>query len=147
MTLNEMAGRWARTALVWFVLTIVFGMYMGITQQFGLSSPHAHMGLLGWVSSALFAFLYAGCGVGAGRAAMAHWVVHNLGVATMASGMYMTVRYGPSGWTALIPVGGLAVVLATVWLALMFWPRLRGRESPAKRPPAAGPTAEKAASG
>jgi hypothetical protein len=126
MTMNRMAGRWARTALVWFVATILFGMYMGITQQFQLSSPHAHMGLLGWISSALFAFLYAVAGNGGVRGAPAHWVAHNIGVLLMATGMFMTVRAGPSAWTALIPVGGSIVVLATLWLAAKFWRRLSG---------------------
>jgi hypothetical protein len=127
MTLNSIAGRWARTALVWFVLTILFGMYMGVTQQFELSSPHAHMGLLGWVSAALFAFLHAFAGDDQrGRSAIIHWVAHNLGVATMVTGMFMTARVGPDVWTLLIPLGGIVVVVATIWLALMFWPRLSG---------------------
>ena len=71
MTLNRMAGLWARTALVWFVMTISFGMYIGFTQQFHLSTPHAHMGLLGWISSALFAFLHAITG-GEARGAKIH---------------------------------------------------------------------------
>jgi len=129
MGLNRMAGLWARTALVWFVLTILFGMYLGITQQFQFSSPHAHMGLLGWVSSALFAFLHALTGgpAPATRGATVHWVVHNLGVATMAAGLFMTIRHGPSAWTALIPLGGGAIVLATIWLALMLWGKLGRR--------------------
>ena len=127
MALNFMAGRWARTALMWFVLTILFGMYMGITQQFHLSSPHAHMGLLGWVSSALFAFLHAFADGAAGRGAITHWVAHNLGVATMVTGMFLTARHGPAAWTMLIPLGGIVVVVATIWLAWQFWPKLSGR--------------------
>jgi hypothetical protein len=57
--MNAMTGFWARTGLIWFLVTMSFGMYLGITQQFGFSSPHAHMGLLGWLSSAAFAFLYS----------------------------------------------------------------------------------------
>ena len=127
MSLNNMAGLWARTALVWFVLTIGFGMYLGITRQFGLSSPHAHMGLLGWVSSALFAFLHALTGAGGPppRGARIHWAAHNLGALSMVIGLYMTMRFGESGWTAMIPAGGIVVVLATLWLAAMLWPRLR----------------------
>ncbi len=129
MALNSMAGLWARTALIWFLLTMSFGMYLGLSEQFHISSPHAHMGLLGWVSSALFAFLYALTGgppPGA-RGPTVHWVVHNLGVATMVAGLFMTIRYGPSQWTILIPVGGATIILATLWLALMLWPKLGAR--------------------
>jgi hypothetical protein len=129
MALNSMAGLWARTALIWFLLTMGVGMYLGMTQQFQYSSPHAHMGLLGWVSSALFAFLHALTGgpPAAARGPVVHWVAHNLGVATMATGLFLTIRHGPSALTALIPLGGATVLLATIWLALMLWPKLRAR--------------------
>ncbi len=125
MILNRMSGLWARTAIVWFVLTIFFGMYLGMTQQFHMSSPHAHMGLLGWVSSALFAFLYAlthtdGAST---RGATIHWVAHNFGAATMTVGLFLTLR-GVEGYTFMIPIGGAVVVLATLWLAVSLWPKL-----------------------
>jgi hypothetical protein len=123
---NFMAGLWARTALVWFLLGMLFGMYIGMTEQFGLSSPHAHIGLLGWVSSSLFAFLYAltGSGDDARRGPRIHWVAHNLGTATMVTGLFLTIRIGPAGWTALIPAGGAIVILATLWLVVTLWPKL-----------------------
>lgn len=118
-----MTGLWARTALIWFVATICFGMYLGMTQQFGMSSPHAHMGLLGWVSSALFAFLYAVApGEAAGRGPFLHWTAHNLGVATMVVGLYLTVNGAELG--GMIAIGGAVVVLATIWLAASMWGRL-----------------------
>ena len=129
MALNRMAGLWARTGLVWFVLTMGFGMYLGLTEQFHISSPHAHMGLLGWVTSGLFAFLYAltGGAPPAARAPTVQWGVHNLGVATMVTGLFLTIRHGPAQWTMLIPLGGAIVILATIWLTLMLWPKLRAR--------------------
>ena len=128
MTLNRMSALWARTALVWFLATMSFGMYLGLTQQFGMSSPHAHMGLLGWVSSALFAFLYSFIREGDAqpRLASVHWVVHNLGVATMVVSLFMTLK-GREGASAFIGMGGLVVLLGTVWLAAALWPRLKAR--------------------
>jgi hypothetical protein len=126
MVLNRMAGFWARTALVWFVLAMLFGMCIGMSQQFGLSSPHAHAGLLGWVSSALFAFLYALTGgeEAPRRGPYLHWVAHNIGALTMVTGLFLTIQWGPASWTALIPAGGAIVILATLWLAVTLWPRL-----------------------
>jgi hypothetical protein len=127
MTLNRMSALWARTALLWFLATMVFGMYLGMTQQFGLSSPHAHMGLLGWVSSALFAFLYSFCGNGEAlpRLGGAHWAAHNIGVATMVVSLFLTLRGNEVG--PLIALGGLIVILGALWLAATLWPRLRVR--------------------
>lgn len=127
MTLNRMSALWARTALLWFLATMAFGMYLGMTQQFGMSSPHAHMGLLGWVSSALFAFLYSFCGADEDlpKLGAAHWAVHNLGVATMVVSLLLTLRGKDVG--PFIALGGLVVILGTLWLALALWPRLRVR--------------------
>jgi hypothetical protein len=126
MTLNGMSALWARTALLWFLATMIFGMYLGMTQQFGMSSPHAHMGLLGWVSSALFAFLWSFAAADdRPRLAPVHWAVHNVGVATMVAGLYLTLKGRDMG--AMIAGGGFVVVLATLALAVMLWPRLRVR--------------------
>jgi hypothetical protein len=93
MNLNAMSALWARTALLWFIGTMIFGMYLGMTHQFGMSSPHAHMGLLGWVSSALFAFLWSFAAADdRPRFGAVHWAMHNLGAATMVIGLFLTLR-------------------------------------------------------
>ena len=130
MTLNSMSALWARTALIWFLAAMLFGMYLGVTEQFHISSPHAHMGLLGWVSSALFAFLYALCGGDEGlpKRAKGHWFAHNLGAATMVVALFLTIRSGGDESIAMfIPLGGSIVILGAVWLTVMLWPRLRAR--------------------
>jgi hypothetical protein len=129
MMLNRMSGLWARTALVWFVAGMSFGMYMGLTQQFQYSSPHAHMGVLGWISSALFAFFYALTSEDSNlpRLAPVHWAAHNLGLATMVAGLYMIQRTGDHGYGPVIAMGGSIVILGTLWLAVTLWPRLGRR--------------------
>lgn len=128
MTHNRMTALWARTALLWFIATTIFGMYLGMTKQFGVSSPHAHMGLLGWVSSGLFAFLYSFCSTAdeLPRGAPMHWAVHNLGVAIMVVALFLTLR-GNDGAEMFIAIGGSIVILGLLWLAAMIWPRLSAR--------------------
>ena len=126
MTLSRMSALWARTALVWFLVATLFGMYLGMTHQFQASSAHAHSGLLGWVSSGLFAFLYALTG-GKGdlpKLAMTHWAVHNLGALTMVVSLFLFLT-GNAAAQALIPIGGVLVILGVVWLLVTMWPRLR----------------------
>jgi hypothetical protein len=121
-----MSALWARTALLWFIATMIFGLYLGMTQQFGLSSPHAHMGLLGWVSSGLFAFLWSFVAAdGLPRLAPVHWAMHNLGVATMVAALFMTLKGREMG--PAIGLGGLLVLLGTIWLTATLWGRLRVR--------------------
>ena len=129
MKLSATTSLWARTGLVWFLATLCFGMYLGMTQQFGASSPHAHLGLLGWVSSIAFAFLWSLAdpeGQIAGRARW-HWVAHNLGMLVQVSGLWMVIRTGDGRYAMMIALGGLIIILASLWLATMVWPRLRPR--------------------
>lgn len=124
---NPMTGLWARTGLIWFLLTMIFGMYLGLTGQFGASSPHAHLGLLGWLSSIAFAFLWSAAdpeGALARRARL-HWAAHNLGMIVQVSSLWLVIRTGNPVFGMSIAVGGAIIILATVWVAAMLWPRLR----------------------
>ena len=127
MASNPMTGLWARTGLIWFVLTMIFGMYLGLTGQFGASSPHAHLGLLGWLSSVAFAFLWSVADPSGALAARArlHWAAHNLGMIVQVSSLWLVIRTGNPAFGSLIAVGGLILILATLWLISMLWPRLR----------------------
>ncbi|HEV2745843.1 MAG TPA: hypothetical protein VGW34_00920 [Allosphingosinicella sp.] len=120
---------WAKTGLLWFLATMVFGLYLGLTQQFGASSPHAHLGLLGWLSAAAFAFLHAAAdpdGELTGRARL-HWGAHNLGMVVQVTSLWMVIRTGDGRYGMLIGIGGLIIILATLGLIAMLWPRLRRR--------------------
>jgi hypothetical protein len=126
MGTNPIIGLWARTGLIWFLITMSFGMYMGMTERFHLAPSHAHMGLLGWLSSAVFAILYAVAREAPtpSRAPYIHWAMHNVGVVTMTGALFMMLSSSGGPWGALIPVGGLIVILAALWLTVMLWRRL-----------------------
>ena len=129
MTNNSTAGLWARTGLLWFLLTMAFGMYLGLTGQFGSSSAHAHLGLLGWLSPVAFAFLWILAdpeGQLAGRARI-HWALHNLGMIVQVTGLWMVIRTGDESYGMMIGLGGLVIILAALWLVSMLWPRLGRR--------------------
>jgi hypothetical protein len=126
MSANPTAGLWARTALIWFLITMSFGMYMGMTRQFHLGPSHAHMGVLGWLSSAVFATIYmvAGAGQAGSKSPMLHWAVHNIGVAVMTGALFMELSHPGGPWGGIIPIGGLIIILGAIWLAVMVWSRL-----------------------
>jgi hypothetical protein len=126
MKLNGMTSLWARTALVWFLVTLCFGMFMGMTQQFNYAPAHAHLGVLGWLSSAVFALIYgvAREGSAGARAPRLHWAAHNLGLVVMGGSLCMWLRTADAGWEPFIAVGGAIIVVAAIWLTAMMWPRL-----------------------
>jgi hypothetical protein len=130
MKLTPMAGLWLRTGLIWFILTMIFGMYLGITQQLGASSPHAHLGLLGWLSSCAFALIHAvadpeGSLTGRGRL---HWMTHNLGLVVQVSSLWLIIRTGNGIYGMFIGIGGLILILSTLGFVALVWRRL-GREA------------------
>jgi hypothetical protein len=127
--MNGMTSLWARTALVWFLVTLCFGMFMGMTQQFNYAPAHAHLGVLGWLSSAVFALIYgvAREGPADAKAPFLHWAAHNLGLAVMGGSLFMFLRTADTGWEPFIAVGGAIIVLAAIWLTVMMWPRLSAR--------------------
>ena len=127
MTLNRMTALWARTALVWFMLVVSLGLFMGISQRFEFGPSHAHIGVLGWLSSAVFAFLYAVAAEArpGSRAPFLHWAAHNLGVATMTGGLFAALGFGMMNLMVLVEIGAVLVVLSVLWAVAMLWPRLR----------------------
>lgn len=126
MKLSEMTSLWARTALVWFLITVGLGLFMGIRQLFHYAPVHAHMGVLGWLSAAVFAVIYAMSGPGAAgaRAPKLHWAAHNLGVATMTLSLLMEINSPNGPWGPLIAVGAVVIVAAAVAFVAMMWGRL-----------------------
>lgn len=53
-----MGVKFIKVAVVYFLIGIVLGIYMGIADLFQFSSAHAHINLLGWVSLALSGLIY-----------------------------------------------------------------------------------------
>lgn len=50
-----LALRWAKSAVVYFVIGVGIGLYMSLAQLHVFGGLHAHVNLLGWVSMALIA--------------------------------------------------------------------------------------------
>lgn len=130
MAITPMVSLWARTGLIYLLATMAFGLYLGLSGQFGASSPHAHLGLLGWLSALAFAFLHAvadpeGQLRGGGRV---HWALHNVGVLVHAVALWLTLQGRPLGM--VIGIGGLIVILATLLFVALIWGRLAIRQGP-----------------
>lgn len=126
MTLNRMTALWARTALLWFVVAVGLGLFMGITQRFQFGPAHAHIGVLGWLSSGVYGFLYAVAREGrpGAWAPKLHWAAHTLGVAAMTSGLFGAIGLGIDSMMGLVVLGSQLVVVSVLWGVIMLWPRL-----------------------
>jgi hypothetical protein len=120
--MNDRALLWARSGLVWLLLGMAAGLHIGIAGEFGAASHHAHAGLLGGLWAIVFAWLFDKRGAALTIAARAQWALYNIGVVVMAVAMFLVVRQSGS-WGPVIGIGGILVILTTIWIVIDAWPR------------------------
>ncbi|MBT2680267.1 cytochrome-c oxidase [Bacillus sp. ISL-35] len=110
-----MSIRFFKVAAVYFVIAIILGIVMGIVHDFTLSSVHAHLNLLGWVSMALFGTIYyLFPDAGNSKLASTHFWIHNIGVPVMQGGITLSMLVGGVIFTVFAIVGSLVVVIGGI---------------------------------
>ena len=116
-----MSTRFLKTAVVYFVLAIAVGIYMGATQDVTQRPVHAHLNLLGWVSMALFGLLYHAFPAAAATAfARWHFWIYQLTLPPLMAAVWFV----HAGSTAAVPIAGaLSVIMgiAIVLFAINVW--------------------------
>lgn len=113
--MNKLALAWLKMAVIYFVVGVTLGVYMGATQNFTLRPVHAHINLLGWASMALIGFfvLHFGDRLGAGLAKAQFWL-HQVS----APILLVTLTIELMGNPGIGPVVGLFSVVAWVSVVL-----------------------------
>src|SRR5215467_6161089 len=110
-----MSARFLRTAVVYFVLAVAVGVYMGATQQLAQIPVHAHLNLLGWVSMALFGLIYHAYPAAATTAlARWHFWIHQLGVPALMVAVWVV----HAGNAAADPVAGVLSIIVGIGIVL-----------------------------
>ncbi|MEW8971067.1 cytochrome-c oxidase [Mesobacillus jeotgali] len=110
-----MSIRFFRIAAVYFVIAIILGIIMGIAHDFTLTSVHAHLNLLGWVSMALFGMIYHFYPeAGNSKLASTHFWLHNIGVPVMQGGIALSILIGGVIFTVFAIIASLLVVLGGI---------------------------------
>jgi hypothetical protein len=107
---------WIKIAVVYFVIGVAWGIYMGASGDHSLFAVHAHINLLGWVSLALIGLIYRQFPELANTtlAKIQFWL-HNLGLPFLMIVLTGLLR----GNAALEPVVGIAS--AVVGLAVVLF--------------------------
>ncbi len=114
--MNKRALAWLKMAVVYFVIGISLGVFMGATHDHTLRSVHAHINLLGWASMALIGFfhLHFGARLGARLAQVQFWL-HQVGAAVLLVVLPLVIL----GNAALDPVVGIASIV--VWVSVLLF--------------------------
>ena len=118
-----MAQKAIRVSLIYLVISILLGMYIGITHTFNsnLISVHSHILFLGWIFFTLIGILYFLFPV-AGETALAKWafVIQNIGVVVFSSGVLLEIKDS----TRFAPVAGIGAAvtsLAIILFSINIW--------------------------
>src|SRR5947208_1394769 len=111
-----------KTAVVWLILGIGAGLQMAISGDHGAFPAHAHINLLGWVTSAIFGGYYAlNPAKAARKIAMIHYGLYTIGLVIMLPALYLMLH---GGYTAIEPVvaaGSLIVAAAVLVFAFVVF--------------------------
>ena len=98
-----------RTGILFLMVGICVGLHMAISQDHSAIGAHAHINLLGWVTSALFGGYFAlNPAKAAQRLALVQYGIYTVGVAVMAPSLYLML----TGHEAMEPVVALSSFVA-----------------------------------
>jgi len=99
---------WIKAAVVYFIMGVGLGIYMGASGDHVLIPVHAHFNLLGWVSLALIGLIYRQFPkAGSHRMATVQFWLHNVGLLVAMVLLIGLLR----GNTTLDPFIGVASVV------------------------------------
>lgn len=107
-----------RSAILFLIVGIGLGLQMSISQNFNVVGAHAHINLLGWVTSALFGGYYAlNPAKATGPVPLIQYWVYTVGVAVMAISLYMLL----TGNTSVEPIVAISSLVTFAGVLLFAW--------------------------
>jgi hypothetical protein len=98
---------------------MIWGMWMGAHQNFALADAHAHLNLLGWVTSALYGTFYALTReTMSPRLAWLNYALSTLGVLVMIPALIMLLTTNDNAkWDPIVAAGSGIVFLGFLTFA------------------------------
>lgn len=104
--------------LIWLVLGMAFGIWMGIAQQFQFANSHAHWNLVGFAISVLFGLIHrAYPALRNSRLAWPQLFIYEIGAVMLVAGKAMVDN---GGSPVLVEIGSLVTVLGGVGMLALF---------------------------
>jgi hypothetical protein len=118
-----MSRRLLQIAVVYWVVGVSWGIYMGATANFTDVPVHAHLNLLGWVSLGLCGLIYAKAPhLERSFLAKAHFWLHNLGLPPLMAAVWLIVNGYPeiggpvAGIVSFVMGAGVLSFAVNLWV-------------------------------
>ena len=103
--------------LCWVIAGMIYGVWLGASHHNNFANSHAHINLLGFVTSVLFGMLFwAFPSMAKSKAAMWQFAIYEIGIALLIIGKIIVDNNGTE--TPLLQVGSMLTIIAT---AMMLW--------------------------
>src|SRR3954452_8996751 len=113
-----MGIKFLKISVVYFVIGVLIGMYMSMTDKFDLTPVHVHINLLGWMSMALAGLIYVAFPAAAETTlAKVHFWLHNISLPIMMIGLAILVS-GTKSAAPAVATGGTLMVLGIIVFAI-----------------------------
>lgn len=125
-----------KVGILFLIAGIGVGLHMAIGGDHSAMGAHAHINLLGWVTSALFGIYYAlNREKAATRLAYVQFAVYTLGVLVMTPALYMLLT-GHPGAEPVVATGSFLVAAGVLLFALVLFRPARSATMPQGMMPA-----------
>jgi hypothetical protein len=116
---------WIKAAVIYFIMGVGLGIYMGASGDHLLVPVHAHFNLLGWASLALIGLVYLQFPLaGAHRLARVQFWLHNGG---LLAAMVLLIAFlrGNTGLDPLLGLASIVIGASVVLFAINVFQRIR----------------------
>jgi len=125
--MTGIAARFFGSAIVYAILAMSLGLFMGITHDHTQMPTHAHFMLIGWVTFAIFAVFYHLFPAAAARplAALHFWLAQASFIA-MIVGLALMFG-GNDDAEPVVAASSIAMLVSMIVFGLVALPVIRGR--------------------
>lgn len=131
--MENFAARWIYMAVIYFVVAVGLGIFMGASHDHSLMAVHAHLNLLGWVSQGLTGVIYYYFQeAGRNKLASAHFWIYNLALAPMMLALALLMK-GNVGAEPVLGITSMVVGVSVLLFAVNLFLNRPAREITSQR--------------
>lgn len=121
-----MGAKFIKVSVIYLVIGILLGIYMGASEQFQFAHAHAHINLLGWVTLALSGLIYkAYPNIAGGKLAGVHFWGFMIGIPLLTTGMVLFALDMFGTGVPITMVGSLFIVIGLISFAINMFVKLK----------------------